>query len=220
VREGPAFNAQKTQSDADVIESAYPLPLRFAPGEKWQYSNLGYFALAEIIHTVSGRPWSEFLTEKIFRPTGMVSTRTTAETADVPNLAQGYVDNDALREALRWVAVRPSGAFVSTVLDLAKWDAALYRDRILTAATRQEMWRPVTLSDGRSYPYGYGWMTASLNGHRFVHHSGGMPGARADIARFVDAGVTIIVLMNLDDVDIDAIVNGLATLHLPDRDTR
>ena len=58
-------------------------------------------------------------------------------------------------------------------------------------------------------------MIGQVNGQRLVHHSGGMPGARADFARFVDAGITIIVLMNLDDVDIETIVNGLAELYLP-----
>jgi len=49
VREAPGFNPFKVQSDAEVIRTAYPLPLSFAPGEKWEYSNVGYFALAEII---------------------------------------------------------------------------------------------------------------------------------------------------------------------------
>ena len=52
---------------------------------------------------------------------------------------------------------------------------------------------------------------------RFPGHPGGMPGARADLARFVDDDSTIIVLMNLDDVDINAIVRGVATLYLPAR---
>ncbi len=50
---------------------------------------------------------------------------------------------------------------------------------------------------------------------RLVHHRGGMPGFRADIARLVDAGLTVIVLMNLDDGDIDTIVRGVAALYLP-----
>jgi D-alanyl-D-alanine carboxypeptidase len=216
VREAPGFDPLKIQSDADVIRTAYPLPLRFAPGEKWEYSNTGYFALAEIIRTVAGRPWSEYLAEKVFRPTGMLSTRTTT-TDSVPNFAQGYVDNDAPRDAAVWPALRPSGAFLSTVLDLAKWDAALYTDDILSASTRRQMWSPVTLNDGSSHPYGFGWMVAEVRGHRFVHHRGGMPGFRADIARFVDEGLTIIVLMNLDDVDIDTIVRGLANIYLPAR---
>jgi D-alanyl-D-alanine carboxypeptidase len=216
VREAPGFDPSKIQPDADVIKTAYRLPLRFAPGEKWEYSNTGYFALAEIIRRVTGRPWGEYLAETVFKPAGMNSTRTTT-TERVPNFAQGYVDNDAPREAPEWAAVRPSGAFLSTVLDLARWDAALYTENILTASTRRQMWTPVTLNDGKSYPYGFGWMFGSVRGHRLVHHPGGMPGFRADIARFVDDGLTIIVLMNLDDVDIDAILEVIASAYFPER---
>jgi D-alanyl-D-alanine carboxypeptidase len=216
VREAPSFDPFKAQSDRDVIASAYPLPLRFSPGEKWEYSNTGFFALAEIIRVVARQPWSDYLTSKVFRPTGMRATRTTT-TEIVPNLAQGYVDNDAPKEAPAWRAVRPSGAFLSTVLDLAKWDAALYTDDILSASTRRLMWTPVTLNDGSSHPYGFGWMIDSVSGHRLLHHPGGMPGFRADIARFVDEQLTIIVLMNLDDVDIGSIVNGIAAIQLPER---
>ena len=59
IREAPGFDPFKIQNDADVIRSAYSQPLRFAPGEKWEYSNLGYFTLAEIIRVVTGGPWSE-----------------------------------------------------------------------------------------------------------------------------------------------------------------
>ena len=123
VREGPAFDARKLQSDAEVIRSAYLLPLLFAPGERSEYSNLGYFVLAEIIRRASGQPWDEHLTTKIFRPLGMDTTRTTRAGASLPNRAVGYQDNDRLLVARDWPAVRPSGAFVSTALDLARWDA-------------------------------------------------------------------------------------------------
>ena len=217
VREAPGFDPFKVQSDADVIRTAYPLPLRFAPGEKWEYSNTGYFALAEVIRQVSARPWTEYLHEEVFTPSGMNSTRPTNTTENVPNRAQGYVDNDELRDADNWPALRPSGAFLSTVQDLARWDATLYTDTVLSDSTRRQIWTPVTLNDGSSYPYGFGWMFADVGGHRLVHHPGGMPGARADLARFVDDGLTIIVIMNLDDVDINAIVRGVATLYLPAR---
>ena len=217
VREAPGFDPFKVQNDADVIKTAYPLPLRFAPGEKWEYSNLGYFALAEIIRKLSGRPWTAYLGEKVFRPCGMNTTHPTNTKVSVPNLALGYTDNDKLLVAGDWPALRPSGAFLSTVLDLAKWDAALYTDDILSASTRRQMWTPVTLNDGRIYPYGFGWMFADVGGHRLLHHPGGMRGFRADIARFPEDGLTIIVLMNLDDVDIDVIVRGIATIYLPAR---
>jgi D-alanyl-D-alanine carboxypeptidase len=217
MREAPGFDPLKAQSDADVIKSAYAQPLRFAPGEKWEYSNLGYFALAEIIRKVAARPWTDYLAETIFKPSGMHSTYPTNTKERIPTLTLGYVDNDAPRDAPLWQALRPSGAFLSTVLDLAKWDAMLYTESVLSESTRRQMWTPVTLNDGKSYPYGFGWMIGNVGGHRVVHHSGGMPGARSSFARFVDEGLTFILLMNLDDVDIDSIVGGLAKLYLPPR---
>jgi CubicO group peptidase (beta-lactamase class C family) len=217
VREAPGFDPFKAQSDAAVISTAYSLPLRFAPGEKWEYSNTGYFVLAEVIRTVTGRPWPEYLRDAVFTPSGMNTTWPTNTTERVPNRAQGYVDNDALRDAPEWLALRPSGAFLSTAMDLAKWDATLYTDKVLRESTRRQMWTPVTLNDSSSYPYGFGWMFLDVNGYRLVHHPGGMPGARADVARFVDEGLTIILVMNLDDVDINTLVTGVATRYLPAR---
>jgi CubicO group peptidase (beta-lactamase class C family) len=215
VREGPGFDASRLQSDVEVIRSAYPLPLLFAPGNRWEYSNLGYFVLADIIRRVSGQPWSEYLAGRIFRPLGMDATRTTSASASLPNRAVGYQDNDRLRVARDWPALRPSGAFVSTVLDLARWDAALYTSEIVRDSTWRQMWESVTLNDGTSSPYGLGWRLDSLSGHRMAYHTGGMSGFRAGFARFVDIGLTVIVLMNLDDVDIESIVRGVATLYLP-----
>src|ERR1700730_5238075 len=80
VREAPGFDPLKIQSDADVIKTAYPLPLRFAPGERWEYCNVGYFALAEIIHKVTGKPWGDYLSERVFKPLAMDATRTTTTT--------------------------------------------------------------------------------------------------------------------------------------------
>jgi len=121
LREAPGFDPFRVQSDADVVRTAYSKELRFASGEKWEYSNTGYFALAEIIRKVAGRPWAEYLDEKIFRASGMTTTFPTNTKALVPNRSVGYSDNEKLRKSDDWPALRPSGAFLSTVLDLAKW---------------------------------------------------------------------------------------------------
>jgi CubicO group peptidase (beta-lactamase class C family) len=217
VREGPAFDPMKDQPDLEIIRSAYSVPLRFVPGEKYEYSNTGYYTLAEIIRVVSGRPWTAFLEDRVFKPSGMSSTWPTNTTASVPNRARGYVDNDELRDAPVWRALRPSGSFLSTVLDLAKWDAMLYTDKVLTGASRRQMWTAVMLTDGKTYPYGFGWMLGDVDGHKLVHHSGGMPGTRAMLAKFIDDGLTIVMLMNLDDVDIFPLMRGVATQYLPAR---
>lgn len=214
-REAPGFDPFRARSDAEVIQTAYSVPLRFGPGQKWEYGNVGYYTLAQIIRRVSGQPWTEYLTEKIFRPVGMLHTYPTNTQVSVANLARGYVDNDNLLDAPHWVALRPSGAFTSTVMDLAKWDAALSADRILSDTTRRQMWSLVQLADGSTHGYGFGWMLGSWRGHKLVHHTGGMPGFRSEFARFVDDHLTVIFLMNLDDADPGAILQGVSAIYLP-----
>jgi CubicO group peptidase (beta-lactamase class C family) len=214
-REAPGFNPQKVQADADVIRTAYPLPLRFAPGEKWEYSNTGYFTLADIIRTVSGEPWPAFLQKRLFQPLDMKATRTTTATEIVANRADGYIwRNGKLTNADVFLALRPSGAFLSSVLDLAKWDAALYSDRPLTAATREQMWTPGKLNSGVSHTYGFGWEVDTVGGHKRVQHGGSLTGFRSSIARYLDDKLTVIVLTNSGLADPGTIALNIADAYI------
>ncbi|MCB2551787.1 serine hydrolase, partial [Listeria monocytogenes] len=73
-----------------------------------------------------------------------------------------------------------------TAHDLALWDLALYGDKPLTARIRQASWTPVTLKNGNTQPYGFGWSLEPVNGHRRVWHNGRWQGFRSVIHRFVD----------------------------------
>jgi CubicO group peptidase (beta-lactamase class C family) len=213
IRESPGFSPFKVQNDADLLEAAYSKPLLFAPGTKWTYSNIGYVALAEIIARASGRPWSEFIHERIFKPANMTMTFPTNVKPSGAPLALGYAGDANRRKADDWPAVRASGAFYSTVLDLAKWDAVLHTDAVLSHTIRKQMWTPVALENGRSAPYGFGWHVYARNGRRQVWHGGGLPGFTAYFARFIDDRVTVAVLTNGDDSDTAAIGNALAALY-------
>ena len=217
VREAPGFDPYKTQSDEEVIKSAYRVPLNSRPGEKYEYSNLGYFVLGQIISKLSGRSWNDYLFEKAFKPAGMLKTRATHLAAAMAGRATGYSDNDKLQEVREWPASRPSGGFVSTVMDLARWDAVLYTDKVLNESTRQQMWTPFKLNNGSLSNYGFGWRLGSHRGRRLVFHGGGLPGAASEFARFVDDRLTIILLMNLDDVDDETLLYGVADLYLENR---
>jgi D-alanyl-D-alanine carboxypeptidase len=195
-RDAPGFASLKVQSDADLIKTAYAQKLGFAPGEKWRYCNLGYFALAEIMRRVSGKPWGEFMRERVFVPLGMDSTRITTVRDIVSNRADGYYWRGHLENDEVMLAVRPSGAFLSSVLDLAKWDAALNGNTLLSQASLDEIWTPVTLNDGKQHPYGYGWELSPIAGHRVVRHGGTLTGFRSSYLRLVDDKVSIIVLAN------------------------
>jgi CubicO group peptidase (beta-lactamase class C family) len=215
VREAPGFDPLKVQDDADVIKTAYPLPLRFAPGEKWEYCNVGYFSLAEIIRKVSGKPWGEYLNERVFRPLDMNVTRTTTMTEIIQKRANGYTwGNSKLENASVYLAVRPSGAFISSVLDLAKWDAALYSDKVLKPSVRDQMWSPVKLNNGATHPYGFGWELGTVAGHKLVQHGGSLPGFRAQISRFVDDRLTVVVLTNGDNADRKSMALNIAAFYV------
>ena len=217
LREGPAFAAMKVQPDSVVVQSAYSQPLQFPTGSKWQYCNVCYFALADIIARVSGTPWDAFSTQRIFAPHGMTSTRTTT-TDPVPGSAKGYVwRNGSYTVAQQFTALRPSGAFLSTVLDLAKWDAALYRNDVLTRATRDAMWTPAKLTDGTTSGYGFGWALDSLEGHPRVSHGGSLPGFRAEMARLPDDSLTVIVLTNADGAAPGIIAAGVMRAYVTPR---
>ena len=216
VREAPGFDPLKVQNDADVIKTAYSLPLRFAPGEKWEYCNVGYFTLAEIIRKVTGKAWGDYLKERLFSPLEMNATRTTTITDIVQNRANGYLwRNGQLQNSEIYLALRPSGAFLSTVLDLAKWDAALYTDRILKQSVRDQMWTPVKLNNGKTNPYGFGWELESVSGHRRVHHGGSLPGFRSTISRYIEDKLTVVVLANSDNADTGSLSLGIAAMYIP-----
>ncbi len=216
VREAPGFDPLKIQKDADVIKTAYPLPLRFTPGEKYEYCNTGYFTLAEIIRKVTGKPWSDYLSESVFHPLGMNATRPTNISEITPNRASGYSwQKGELQNAPNLIALRPSGAFLSTVLDLAKWDAALYTDKVLKQSTRESMWAPVKLNNGELYPYGFGWRLDPIGGRRQVGHGGSLPGFRAGMMRFVDEKLTVVILTNSDNANPESIAMYVADFYIP-----
>ncbi len=197
-RDLPGFDPFKVQSDADFLRASFALPLRFKPGEHWAYSNINYYCLAEIIRKASGRPWDQFIADRIFARAGMTRTRTTTMEDIVPNRASGYSSEESgFTNAEVWRAVRPSGAFLSTVLDFAKWDAALYSDSILNESSKAAMGSPVTLNDGSTYPYGFGWFIDPRPGHRRLHHGGGVPGFVCEFDRFLDDRITVVIMANI-----------------------
>lgn len=202
----------------ELIAKVAELPPDFAPGEKWHYNNTGYFLLGMLIEKVSGKPYGEFLAERIFLPLGMTATRLNDMAAIVPNRASGYAYRGGqLRNAAYVSPTQPfaAGALVSTVSDMAKWDAALYTDKLVKKATLDQMWTPAKLKDRKETDYGFGWQISKRNGHRLIAHGGGIPGFSTQIARFVDDRLTVIVLTNLDGGDAGRLALGIAGLYLP-----
>ena len=218
-RESPAYDNFKMTSDLDIIKAAYPLPLDFKTGEKYQYCNLGYYILAQIITQTSGMSWDKYIHEKIFKPAGMNNSYMTEFYPIIPNRASGYMHNkDTLINATAMFAVRPSGGFLSTSTDMIKWDKVLREKTIILKKENWEkLWQPFIKtsdkSDSKSY-YGFAWMIDEYNGYKTISHGGANIGFRAYYTRFVDAGLSIIIMTNTDEANPTAIANTLADYYL------
>jgi CubicO group peptidase (beta-lactamase class C family) len=195
-------------------------PPNFAPGAKWAYSNSGYVLLGLVVRKVAGESWDAFLGRRVFGPLGMAATRHDTPDEIVPDRASGYLwygpaglhNGDFLKYLMTNHGDR---GLLSTALDLAKWDVALADERFLTSLTRQAMWRPVALNDGKTFGYGMGWFVDTTRGHRHVHHPGGAPGSAAVLARYPDDGLTVIVLTNGGAAYPQALDLGIAQRYLP-----
>ncbi|HJS53029.1 MAG TPA: serine hydrolase domain-containing protein [Chitinophagaceae bacterium] len=214
-REGPAYDNSVIQPDLVIIKSAYSLPLDFKTGEKYQYCNLAYFMLAEIITQVSGLPWQDYIREKLFIPAGMKNSGMTDFYPVIPNRASGYMHKkDILVNADVMYAVRPSGGFLSTSTDMILWDKVLReRNIILKKENWELLWQPFIKTsdnpDSKAY-YGFGWIIDEPNGRKTVEHGGSNIGFRSYYTRFVHDGLSIIIITNTDEARPAAIVKALS----------
>jgi D-alanyl-D-alanine carboxypeptidase len=204
-----------------IVKAAMEQPLNFAPGEKWAYSNTGYVLLGIIVQKVSGMTYDALLQERIFQPLGMMNTRRDTPDEMVPNRAVGYLWFGTFRnvEFLRYLMTNHGDrGILSTVRDLAKWDAALSDTQLFTAATRKAMWTPVITFDGgasQKMSYGLGWFLKNVNGHRQISHPGGAPGTAAIISRYPDDNLTVILLANGGRAFPQALDLGIARHYIP-----
>lgn len=210
------FEMTKRLTQAQFIKAIGAQPVDFAPGEQAKYCNSGYNLLGFIVENVSGKNYWAFLAERIFGPLGLTTATNRDPAFVVPNRASGYIRKRGalLNRDGDLTDVFSAGAIVATVGDLAKWNAALDTDRLLTAASRAQMWTSGKLNSGQDCHYGFGWRVDPYQGHRNLGHSGSTSGFSASLQRFPDDQVTVIVLCNSDEPNIaTTIARGLASLH-------
>jgi CubicO group peptidase (beta-lactamase class C family) len=201
----------------DIVRTAFG-PLLARPGEKFQYSNTGYRLLGMLIEKVSGQSYWDFLEEHIFHPLGMTATRNSDPQTVITNRARGYGVSDGRlinRDPVTASSAFAQGALISSVLDMAKWDAALNSEVLIKKSSLEQMWTPVRLNDGTTSNYGFGWFLRPVKNHKAVGHGGDMPGFTSFIWRFIDDRLTVVVLANCEPAQTARIALGVAGLYVP-----
>ena len=212
-------------SDAQVLELLkHASGTKFEPGTKWQYSNSGYVLLGLIVARASGKAFDEFLHERIFAPLGMNATLAYVKGKnEVPRRAYGNTfENGAWHETDQspTSATLGDGGVYSSVSDLAKWLRALDENKLLGADEMKQAWTPVNVPahsvniDGLDVGYGFGWVLDRLNGHPRMWHHGETVGFRANVQRFPDRHLSVVVLENRTEPNPRDLATKLAEIWL------
>ncbi|MEO1402322.1 MAG: serine hydrolase [Cyanobacteria bacterium J06635_1] len=200
------------------------LPLEFEPGEQFKYSNSGYILLTQILETVSGQTYADYMQTQIFEPLGMTHTGYEIPQAVISNLAQGYIfigtDTHLKTVPMDMSLPQGAGGLYSTVEDLATWNQWLYGENleqtVLSETAKATLTTPFAKMDGlEDSPdafYGYGVVLDAHLERQRIHHSGGISGFLSVLAHYPDEALTISVLTNFSNQPPGPIADDLAAI--------
>lgn len=190
----------------------------FPPGTEFRYSNSAYALLTLIVESVSGKKFSTFLKENIFTPLGMKDSLAYERGVSiVPHRALGYGqkgDGFEFSDQSLTSAVLGDGGVYSSVNDLLKWDQALYSEKLVSKKMLADAFTiHSSKSDFKESGYGYGWYIGAHRGVKEIWHYGSTCGFSTKIERFPDKQLTVIVLTNRRDADINETMKKVIDLY-------
>lgn len=189
----PDFDILKALTPAQTVARVSDIPLTGEPGESFSYTNTGYVLLGMAIEKVSGNPYATYLQDEIFGPLRMQDSG--YEDADTPGLATGYSSDFNVADPLDMSVPYAAGGLYSTVLDLNRWQEALYTERLAPAMDIARYFTPlVEVADGVGYAYGQ--VVGDDDGSTVVQHAGGINGFSTYLARYPDDHITVALLTN------------------------
>lgn len=178
-------------------------PLEFEPGTKYLYSTYGFNLAGAIVEKLAGKPYDQFVRERILIPAGAVSMQPDHVYRIVPQRARGYrrtkagaIENCSLADTSNKV---PGGGWVATATDLVRFGRAVMDGNLVRPETLEQMWKIGALRDGKPTYYGLGWNVQNENGVFVAQHSGGQQGASTHLLLIPSRRTVIAVLANLED---------------------
>ncbi|MEO5757231.1 MAG: serine hydrolase domain-containing protein [Mesorhizobium sp.] len=215
------LNQWQDHSDEQLLALAGLSPLMFAPGENYAYSNISYVLAAIVTARICGKPYYEFLRERLFGAIGMATARDASWFDIVPNRAAGHSFRDNRLHNRQWTAPTlfrtGDGGLYFSPRDIAHWFLELDNPRIFSPASVELMVEPALMSDGRKAFNGYalGWQNSEVRGHRKIRHGGTWDGFRAEFMRFPSQGLSVAVLANVEQAQVARIGQEIAGLVEP-----
>jgi CubicO group peptidase (beta-lactamase class C family) len=173
--------------------------MEFTPGEKYKYCNSGYYLLGQIIERVSGQSYDQFMQDNIFYPLGMSSTSLTTNIHSIPNRVRGYhMQGDRYVDApsMSYTHLHAAGGLITNVDDLAKWDEALYTEKLISRKWLEHMFSPFILNNGETSHFALGWFLSRLKDTKCIYHGGGIYGFISHTIRLPEKHIYVALLSN------------------------
>jgi CubicO group peptidase (beta-lactamase class C family) len=198
----PGFFANESRNPykvADFVKKFSSGDLEFEPGTKFVYNNSAYFLLGAIIEKVTGKTYEQAMQENVFGPAGMTNSGYDTSERVIEKRAAGYSKSPngyANAAYLDMSLPYAAGSLYSTAEDLFLWDQALYGDKILSAKSKDLMFKPALEN------YGYGvesvgmMLSDKTTSVPVVRHDGGINGFSTNLVRFVADRHLIVLLDN------------------------
>lgn len=206
-----------SDSQTVVLIASQP-SLDFPPGERFRYSNGGYFLLAELVERVTGQSLREFARERFFEPLGMRDTHFHDRPGHiVERRAMSYGtagDSGFVQTYMSNFDKVGAGGLYTTVRDLARWDAELYDETIGGPGFTDLLLTPGVLNDGEVLPYAFALRHGEHRGEPTVSHSGSMMGFKAYLLRLPERRLTVATLCNLESLDPGSLSHRVVDLYL------
>lgn len=190
-------------------------PLDFKPGTKFKYSNSGYVLLGYIIERASGQSYEAYLKENIFEPLKMLNSGSDHNDLIIKNRAAGYTKRDGGIINAPYIDMSiptGGGSLYSTVEDLFLWDQGLYTEKLVTKKSLAAMFTPYTTADwGDGAAYGW-FIGKDKSDHKYMGFLGGINGFAAQIMRYPDEKLLVVLLSNLSFAPVSDIESDLANI--------
>jgi CubicO group peptidase (beta-lactamase class C family) len=183
------------------------LKLEFAPGERFEYSNMAFEILGNVIAKASGESFEDYVQHHILTPLGMKDSTLLIKQADPKLLAWGHEldqkGNPFPSKVYPYNRIHsPSSDLHSNVLDMTRWAIAnmnhgeLDGVRILKASTYEMMWKPSGEFGGKPSPVGISWFVDDYRGNKMISHRGGDIGFRTFLAMLPDRKIAVVWMTN------------------------
>ncbi len=191
--------------------------LLFTPGDRAQYTSTDYDLLAETVKRVTGKPFSDWAFENIFKPLKMTRTQfrdNYRSVLDDQAFSYNYTRNEYLR-GIDTLSLAGSHSLFTSVSELSKWMLNLGTGRVGGPAPIEKMFTPGKLNDGRSSGYGCGLSVGEQGGRRQASLSGTWAGSGVILNYFPDQKFGFVVLANWDYTPVEGFGSDIIDIWLP-----